>query len=135
MQIESVWSDEFHMTVPLKASPHEGSQCMYNPESAYVISLRSLSVFKLLSVEIELQVDRLLSLCVWVFCMHVCKYTVCMPGAYGSQKSVSDDPGTGVADSCEPHVGAGNQTLGPLEEQAVLLATEHEVLLNRLLLK
>ena len=60
-----------------------------------------------------------------------------MPGAYGSQKRMSDDPGTGVADSCAPHVGAGNQTLGPLEEQAVLLATEPRSLTKqaRLLLK
>ena len=29
-------------------------------------------------------------LCVWVFCLHVCLCTMCMPGAYEGQKRASD---------------------------------------------
>jgi hypothetical protein len=27
---------------------------------------------------------------VWVFCLHICLCTVCVPGAHGSQRRVSD---------------------------------------------
>lgn len=42
------------------------------------------------------------TLVLWVFCLRVCRCTICMPGAYGSQWSVSKAPGTEPINGCEP---------------------------------
>lgn len=31
-------------------------------------------------------------LCVWMFCVHACLFTMCVLGALGGQKRVSDPP-------------------------------------------
>lgn len=62
---------------------------------------------------------------VWVFFLHVCQ---CMfDSSWGSQKRVSEArmcQATVVTDDCEPPRGCWKWDLHPLEEQAVLLATE-----------
>lgn len=54
----------------------------------------------------------------WVFCIHVCLYTICIPGAHGGQK------GTGVRDGYELPCGCCDSNSGPLEEHPVPLTAE-----------
>lgn len=51
-------------------------------------------------------------------CTHVCKCTMCTPGAYGV-------PRTGATSSCELLYGYRQQNLDPLQQQQVLVITEH----------
>jgi hypothetical protein len=49
-------------------------------------------------------------LCVWLFCLHVCLCTTCMPCACRGQKRASDPLEVELKTVGRHHVGAGNQT-------------------------
>lgn len=58
---------------------------------------------------LSLCLSRSLSfLCIWVFPLHVCQCTTCMPGAQRRYKRMLD--GARVTDCCEPRVGARYRT-------------------------
>ena len=41
-------------------------------------------------------------LCVWVFCLYVCLYMVCIPSVHRDWKRASSDLRPGLRDGCEP---------------------------------
>lgn len=47
-----------------------------------------------------------------------------MPGAHRGQKMMSDPPGTGVINGCEPSSVSWEMNPYPLKDQQVLLITE-----------
>jgi hypothetical protein len=54
----------------------------------------------------------------WVFCLHVCLHTTCVP--YCPQRPEDSGvrcPGNGVTDSCEPPCRCWELNLDPLKEQ------------------
>jgi hypothetical protein len=64
-----------------------------------------------------LSIYLLFILCVWVFHLHVCLCTACVPRVDGPPQRVLGSSGAGVAGS--HHVGSGNQT-GCLEARPTL---------------
>lgn len=46
-------------------------------------------------------------LCGWMFCLHLCRFTMCM-GTHGCQKRVSDPLNLELGIVISHHVGAGN---------------------------
>lgn len=68
----------------------------------------------------------LLGICYMCIILYII-YSVCtvyMPGARGSQKEVLDLLDLDFQKAVHYHVGTGNQNLGPLEEQPVLLSAK-----------
>jgi hypothetical protein len=61
--------------------------------------------------------------------LHVCICTAYMPNVGRSQEHIRS-PETIVIDGMSCHVVAGDQTLGPLEEQPVFLTTERSPVLT-----
>lgn len=83
------------------------------PESLLKYHWKCLLVFKFLFYFTHMSV-----------CLGVCTCTVCMPGALRNQKRASDSLGPELLMFVSRHVGAGNRTLGPLQERPMLLVTE-----------
>lgn len=54
-------------------------------------------------------------LCIWVFCLHINTYTICVPAIYGSQKRVRS-LGTWVTEGCEPACGFRELNMVPLQK-------------------
>jgi hypothetical protein len=67
---------------------------------------------------------RLINLCIWVFCLHVCLCAKSVPGACGGQKRLLDIPGTRIIDGCQPPCGCCEPKPDPPQEQQVLWTAE-----------
>lgn len=65
----------------------------------------------------------LITVCVWVFSLHVYICTMCMPGAQRGQKR-APDPLTLELDSCEQPCGGWELNCGSLQKHQVLLTTK-----------
>lgn len=67
--------------------------------------------------------SSLFLLWVWVFCLHVCLCTICMPDAHENQKTASDSLEL-VLQKVVSHYGCWELNLHSLEKQPMLLTTE-----------
>lgn len=59
-------------------------------------------------------------ICASAFCLHVCLYTVYVPGALSGQKMAPDHLQLGLQMGVSHYVGAGNQTSILLKDASVL---------------
>lgn len=64
-----------------------------------------------------------LTLCVWMFGLHICLFTICMQKPTEVRRGMRS-AGTGVTNGCEPQYGCWESSPGSLEEQLVLLTLE-----------
>lgn len=64
-------------------------------------------LFKMLFILVEFFGFFLLVLYVWMFCLHICLCTVCVPCAYGDQRRALAPLNLGLQMVVSYHLGAG----------------------------